>query len=1800
MKRLSISVLLIALTTALFAQNWVDITNSAIQSPSFDGSTYGWTVSFDDNAAENKGYQNAYYQNGDSYVYQFFEAWVNNDKNSQYWPGKSNLGDGAISQTLSNLTSGKLRLEADIIAVDQNLGNNPVSGVYLFISDGVQEATTEVATDNGKPQHFSVEFNNTKSSVTIGLRTESTNANWIAIDNVKLYWYGTEVLPTKISTSTSSLSLNLTNLQYLEYHFEPSNTTNQSVDVTIDDWSIAECTVYESDKYIYVLGKAGGSTNITITSIANPNVKAVIPITVSEPATGIKLNKTYVAMRVDDTMTLTSSILPSNSTDSPAVTWNSSNTTVASVNATTGVVTAKKAGTAIITATLKANTSLTATCDISVTDGPAQEWLDMTNEYVENPSFDNSTNGWVVNYNGSTAQNYGFQSAKYENGDVVINQFVEAWRPQESYYRNPLGNGSIYQVLDGLPAGHYKLEADIIAKSQKYDESTPVTGVLLFMSDNNNESTEAVSTSTVGPQHFSVEFDYLAGSLMIGIRTESTTANWLAMDNVKLSLYGTEVKATQVTLNQTSAMLSQGEQLQLEATLLPANATFKGISFSSSNEKCATVDQNGLVKALKPGMSTITAFATHDESVKATCLVTVEANPATADAVIINEVQPANLDMFVDPSSNYGGWIELYNKTSKSASLDGLYISDDPDNLKKFALNSSVHGSVPANGYLVLWFDHYSWWAPKMIDLKLDCDGASIYISNEAGDILAECDYDPAISRTSYARISDGASEWGFTDQPTPGASNNTSAFADIRLETPEIDTDGCLFTGTINVKVSNLPSGASLIYTLDGSTPTLKNGLTSANGSFSFNKTTVLRVRFFQEGYLSSPVVTRSYIYKDKDYTLPVLSLVSDNEHLYGDQLGIFVEGSNGRPGNGKSYPCNWNMDWDRPANIEYFTENGQPGFNQEVSIEASGGWSRAWYPHSFNIKANKIYEGMNRMNYPFFQEKPYLRHKGLKVRNGGNNVQDNGAGRTKDATLQRIISTSGLYAETQSYQPVHLFHNGKYIGVENLREPNSKHYGYANYAIDTDEQDQWKMSPDSGYVQQEGTKEIFNEWYTLAKTSYEGLSYERIKEIVDIEEYINYMAIEIYLAGHDWPKNNIKAFRDNVNAGSNSRFRFVLFDLDAAFSASSADFNWFTSTQYWTYDRLYGDQVIAKYGERIYGEIEFVTIFLNMLQNESFKKQFIDQFCLVAGSVFEPTRSTAIINEIRDYVNPAMSLEGRSTNNTASHLTSNLSSSRQTNSASNLRNFLGLNSPLQVTLGTNIEEARILVNDLTVPTNKFSGKLFTPITLKASAPAGYQFMGWQSDKGTSTTTTLFGRGSNWSYYDQGSLDGTSWSAKNYSGSWNSGNAPLGYFTSDASNARGYQTNLNYGGNANNKYPTYYFRKKVNLSAAPKAEETMTLDWTADDGFIIYVNGTEAGRYLMPSGSVTFSSYAATYAHDNPDAGQMTLDPTLFQKGENIIAVEVHNNDSKSTDIYWDAALLYTKSSTDGYASTDETFTIPESVNNVKYTAVYEKLNDSADDAWDAHPVKINEVSASNDIYINDLNKKGDWVELYNTTDEPYDINGMFFSDYLGNPEKYQIIDDGSASTVIPAHGHLIIWCDEPGASSQLTQLHAPFKLSNAKDSDKKGTSVILTAADKSWADTLTYCVHTGFQTVGLFPDGSSNLYVMDRPTIGKSNVVTTTALAYDEPKIEPQPIVGIQETRTEEGLELNYKSGALTLIGANYARVDIYDTAGRLRMTMRLKADTPRSLSSLPQGVYIATATTDDDQCSLKFNVQ
>ncbi|MBQ7494219.1 MAG: lamin tail domain-containing protein [Bacteroidaceae bacterium] len=1403
------------------------------------------------------------------------------------------------------------------------------------------------------------------------------------------------------------------------------------------------------------------------------------------------------------------------------------------------------------------------------TAASAQEWIDITSQYIEDPAYSRGNYdewdywGWAS----STATRAGTQ--EFWNGTWDFSKTVEVpaagqYRIRvQGYYRpGDFSNEGVAAYQNGTEQIGCYLYAN--------DDAVPMASVYEASSDHSlgdcwpyvyrdnagtrvriyypNSMETGAAMFSMG--HYQNELQTTVGSdkqLTFGIRLDwdaFVNSNWVLFTNWQLEWYGQEVQVTNISLSQKAITMAVGEQTTLEGSVWPANATFKKLQFESSDESVATVDaETGVITAVRPGTATITVtMAIGNSTAKATCQVTVEKSQVKVGDLLVNEVQQANVDMYIDPSFNFGGWIELYNATDNSVSLNGLYISDDPRNLLKMPLDSRF-GAVPAHGFHNIWFGHHSWWTPKTVNFKLDCDGGTIYLSDATGHIIIEQSYPAAIARTSYARKTDGGNEWGYTDQPTPAATNATSAFAQTRLEAPRFDREGGFFTGRFSTQVKNIPSGAILRYTTDGSTPTLTNGQTSTNGIFESQETTILRVRFFQEGMLSSPVVTRSFIKKTRDFTLPAISLVSDERNLTGADYGIFVQGNgNGRPGNGQAGNCNWNMDWDRPANIEFITpEKGVTEFNQEVGIESSGGWSRAWSPHSFNIKANKIYEGVNHMDYQFFPNKAFLRHKGLKVRNGGNDTSQ----RIKDGAVQEVVRTSGLYVETQSFQPVHIYQNGRYIGVLNLREPNNKNYAYANYGIgtDDDEIDQWKMSPDSGYVQQVGTKDVFNEWYSLAENAADALAYERIKQIVDIEEICNYLAVQFYLAGNDYPKNNIKSFRERSEGQSNSRFRAILFDLAFAFAQSNG-FTWFfDNSQYWTYDRLYGAQVIAKYGtDRLYGEIEFVTIIKNMLQNAEFKKQLVDQCCIVTGSVFEPTRAREVVTELIN----RMAADGHNASSSGNSIINNITTSRQNSTYNNMRSYFGLSNPLTVNLSANIEEAGLLINGLNVPTGKFAGKLFAPVTVSAAAPAGYRFAGWRSSM-SSKVTEMFGKGTTWSYYDQGSLDEEDWKSTSYDASdWQTGAAPLGYFVTDGNNSRGYQTFLEYGGNNSNKYPTYYFRKEITLKNANAT--AFTLDWVADDGFVIYVNGQEAGRYLMPSGQPSFNTFATTYAQGNPDSGTMTLNSRLFHTGRNVIAVELHNNAANSTDVLWDAALSMEEESDADFASQEPDYELP-SAGNMTLVAMFEPLTAEELAATDAHPVKINEVSAGNDLYVNDYFKRNDWIELYNTTEEDIDVAGMYLSDKLENPLKYQIPASDAVSTVIPAHGHLVIWTDK---LENLTQLHADFKLNN-----EDSCCVLLTAADESWSDTLSYCRHNGYQSVGLYPDGGSQLYVMDRPTIGQANMLTTTAQLWQEPKDFTDGVTPLQQNKQESGI--------------------IYDLSGRQIVN-------GKSVNGkLPRGIYI-----------------
>ena len=681
-------------------------------------------------------------------------------------------------------------------------------------------------------------------------------------------------------------------------------------------------------------------------------------------------------------------------------------------------------------------------------------------------------------------------------------------------------------------------------------------------------------------------------------------------------------------------------------------------------------------------------------------------------------------------------------------------------------------------------------------------------------------------------------------------------------------------------------------------------NSNESKDGIFTFEKTTNLTVRFYKDGYLPSVPVTRSYIKTNSEYTLPVISIVGDKKFFTDPKIGFDCDGdgTNGKTGNGQDTPRNYNMDWDRPVNFSYISPEGDMLFNQDVNISVSGGWTRSQRYRSFKLKANKIFDGQNRFDYSFFPQKPYIRDKAILVRNGGNDVWNNGA-RFTDPALQTIIQRSGIDIDVQSYVPVIEYVNGELRGVLNLRETNNDKYVYANWGYDDDEIDMFE-----NFSMNQGNDSVINRIFDLGKRINDSGVYNELITLLDIDEYAYYMAAQLYLLNSDWPQNNIKAYRTR----DNGRYRFVCFDLDYVWGRidSSIPQNPF--------------DYITKRNQ----DMAFVQFFKNMMNNDKFRQKFINIFSIMGGSVFEESRAFDIIDELADNVRPMTQLmrqlninDGHDVDRAVNSLKSNLSGRTEA-----MADYMKKSSILKLSsttktaaeISADTEGATILVNGIALPYTYFNGYLFGTTKLEAKAPAGYKFKCWKK------------------------------------------------------------------------------------------------------------NGTQ---------------YATRPVISMPSSTDVTM------------------------------------------------------------TACFTSLTPDEREAEGFSPVRINEVSASNNIFVNDYFKRNDWIELYNATAEPVDVAGMYLSDNVEKPTKYQI---AGAQTVIPAYGHLIVWCDK---LEPISQLHAQFKL--AAD----GGIVMLTATDLSWSDCLTYTKHRANETVGRFPDGDDNVYVMNVPTIQKTNLSSTYLTAVEQP---------------------------------------------------------------------------------------
>ncbi|NQV36265.1 MAG: hypothetical protein HQ515_26470 [Phycisphaeraceae bacterium] len=165
-------------------------------------------------------------------------------------------------------------------------------------------------------------------------------------------------------------------------------------------------------------------------------------------------------------------------------------------------------------------------------------------------------------------------------------------------------------------------------------------------------------------------------------------------------------------------------------------------------------------------------------------------------------------------------------------------------------------------------------------------------------------------------------------------------------------------------------------------------------------------------------------------------------------------------------------------------------------------------------------------------------------------------------------------------------------------------------------------------------------------------------------------------------------------------------------------------------------------------------------------------------------------------------------------------------------------------------------------------------------------------------TEKPLVPRQSVWKYHNRGQDLGTAWRDPLYDDSaWPAGPGDLG-------NGDGGEATVIDIGPSSSRFSTVYFRTRFTV-AEPNEFATLEFALRRDDGAVVYLNGKEVFRHNMPAGDVTYRSFSKGNAGSETTYYTGTYEASVLVPGINLIAVEVHQDDDRSSDLHFDLGLV-------------------------------------------------------------------------------------------------------------------------------------------------------------------------------------------------------------------------------------------------------------------------------------------------------
>ncbi len=765
----------------------------------------------------------------------------------------------------------------------------------------------------------------------------------------------------------------------------------------------------------------------------------------------------------------------------------------------------------------------------------------------------------------------------------------------------------------------------------------------------------------------------------------------------------------------------------------------------------------------------------------------------SAQPLYLNEVMASNSITIADTDGDFEDWVEVFYDGDEALNLDGYGLSDDYDRPFRWVFPDTT---IQPGTFLLVWASNKDRRDPGdelHTNFAISSSGEQVILTRPDGERLDELAPTEIPTDMSIGRYPDGTGEWYFYTNPTPGEPNGPDGYQEM-LEPVTFSHSGGFYTSSFQLELHHPDPDVSIIYTLDGSEPDAGNlnGTTyehmieypsggwggspegemvafsytsreysepieirnrtsddnylsrmrtasdaHPNPSHSLFKGTVVRAKAVREGALSEWVQTHTYFVTPQGrdrFSLPVIALTVQENHLFGYEDGIYVPGIHYREDGGLAANFEGRgIEWERPATMELFEAGSvSADHSQDIGLRIHGGYSRRFVLKSFRLYARSLY-GDSRFNYQMFSDEPYNEYNRLLLRHAGNDFHGT---MFRDAMMQRVIGH--MKFDTQAYRPFVTLLNGEYWALLNLRERYDKHYLARVYGADPDNIDLLENNS----IVKEGSNTHFQEMITYLRDNdiSENEHYQEMKTRMDMENFIDYQVAQIYVGNVDWPGNNLDYWRyrtEEYNPDApgqlDGRWRWLAYDLDFGFNLYGR-----TPPSHNTLEHA------TVTGGTEWPNPDWSTELLRtLLENPTFRNDFITRYLDQLNTAFQPERVVGIINEMAAHIQPEFG-EHRNRWNQGNWNQINsqiipFAEERQVHARTHLRNFFGISRQHNLTVNVSNEAAgRVQVNTIEISPDTpgvsadpwpWSGVYFrgVPVALKAMPWPGYAFSHWE-----------------------------------------------------------------------------------------------------------------------------------------------------------------------------------------------------------------------------------------------------------------------------------------------------------------------------------------------------------------------------------------------------------------------------------------------------------------------------------------